>query len=131
MHHRLALLAHADIDRAILLHRRAQRGAHLEGVARADDHHVRERAQEGNVLAGVVRRTEARIGKAGADRDDGHGRFVVADVGADLFQAARGDERRDGVGDRPQAVHRHAGGDAHHVGFGHAAVEEARSDACP
>ena len=126
MHHRFALLAHADIDRAVLLHRRPQRGANLKGVARANHHHVRDRAQERNILAGMVCRAEARIGKAGADRDDGHGRFVIADIGADLFQTTRGHERGDGIGHRPQAVHRHAGGNAHHVGLRHAAIEEAR-----
>ncbi len=74
----------------------------------------------------MVRRAETGIGKTGADRDDGHRGLVIADVGADLLQAARRHEGRDGVGDGTQAVHRHAGGDPHHVGFGDAAIEEAR-----
>ena len=122
---RLALLAHADVDRLVLFHDGAQRAAHLEGVARADHHHVGERAQERNVLAGMVGRTEPRIGQAGADRDDGDRHVVIADIGADLFEAARRHERGDRVGDRPQPRHRHAGRDAHHVLLGDAAIEEA------
>ena len=76
-------------------------------------------------------RAEAGIGEARADSDDGDGRLVIADVGADLLEAARRDEGRDGVGDRAQAVHGHAGGNPHHVGFRHAAVEEARLGAWP
>jgi hypothetical protein len=50
--------------------------------------------------------------------------MMVTKVEADLFYNAIGKERRDRVTNRPQAARRHSGGNAHHVGFGHAAVEE-------
>ena len=74
----------------------------------------------------MMRRAKAGIGEAGTDRNDRHRGLVIANISSDLFEAAGRHERRDGVGDRAQAVHRHARGHTHHVGFRHAAIEEAR-----
>ena len=78
-----------------------------------------------------MRAPEVGVGQPAADADDHHRHVVVADVDADLLEAARRGERRDRVDERPQAAHRHAGGDAHHVRLGHAAVEEARPGTRP
>src|ERR1700738_3099404 len=53
-----------------------------------------------DILAGMMRRTKAGIGEAGTDRNNRHGGFVIANVGADLFKAARRHEWRDGVCNR-------------------------------
>src|SRR4051812_4130548 len=73
----------------------------------------------------MMRRAKVCIREAGTRAHDDHRRLVVADVDADLLEAARGREWGNGVDDGPQPGKRHAGGDTHHVGLGDAAVEKA------
>ncbi len=122
---RLALFPEADIGRPVLLQHGPHGSPHLERVARTDHHQVGDGTQERDVLAGMVRRAETRVGQTRTDRHDRDRRLVVAGVGADLLQAAGRDERRDGVGERAESRHRQAGGDAHHVLLGDTAVEKA------
>ena len=87
MNDRLALLAEPQVDGAVVLQRGPQRQAGLDRVAGTDDRHVRQRPQQRDVLAGMMRRAQRRVGQAGADADDDDRHVVVADVDADLFQA--------------------------------------------
>src|SRR6187200_3169254 len=61
MNLRLALLSHAEIHGFVLLHGCAKGRTHFPGIARAYDDHVRERTEEGDVLAGVMRGTESGV----------------------------------------------------------------------
>ena len=65
---------------------------------------------------------EGAVADAAADDDDLDVGVVIADVVADLLEAAQRREVRDRVGDRDVALHRDAAGDARHVLLGDADV---------
>ncbi|MPM49287.1 hypothetical protein SDC9_96016 [bioreactor metagenome] len=72
----------------------------------------------------MVGNAQRAIGHAAADDDDFDIGMVIADVVANLFQAAQCRKIRNRIGDRDVARHRHAAGDTGHVLFGDAAVDE-------
>lgn len=72
----------------------------------------------------MVGASQRGVGKSCTCAYDENRDVVVGDVIADLFQAARGVERRDGIGNRSQAAHRHSGCHAGHIRFRDAAVEK-------
>jgi len=77
---------------------------------------------DGDVLGCLMRHTQRPIGQAAADDHDLDVGVVIADVVADLLQAAERGKVGDAVRDRDVAFHRHATGHTGHVLLGHAAV---------
>jgi hypothetical protein len=120
-----ALLTDAHVDGSVVLQRGAQRAAYFVRISGCNHAHVGQRSQQRDVFTRMMRGAQRGVRQAGPDADDNHRYLVIAHVDADLFQAARGHERGDGVDHRSQAVQSHASRDSHHVGFGHAAVHEA------
>ena len=124
VHQGLVLLAEAHVDRGRPLDRGREEGADLEGVAWRQNRHPGERAERGDVLESVVGRPQRGIGETRPDPDDHHGSPVVAEVDAHLLQHLEADEGGDAVDHGPEPRERHPRGHPHHVGLGHAAVEE-------
>jgi len=72
----------------------------------------------------MMRETNWPVAHASANTDDLHVGAVVANVVADLFQAAQGGETADRVGKNRVALERKAGSQARHVLLRDAHIEE-------
>ena len=68
--------------------------------------------------------TVGRDGEAGVRAVHVDGVVRVGTREEDLVERTTRDERREGVDERDVALGRHAGGNAHHVGLGDAALDE-------
>lgn len=68
--------------------------------------------------------TKFSIREARPRADNGYRSMVIAHADADLFETAGRGERGNGIDDRAQSGQCHAGGHAHHVRLGYAAVEK-------
>ena len=121
---RLTLFSDADVDRPGIIQGGMKRRAQFFLVPWREDSQTRDQAQHTHFFDRVMRGSERRIGKSGTGADKNDTLMMVTKVEADLLDDAIGEERGDGVADWTQSARRHAGGNAHHVGFGHAAVEE-------
>ena len=118
--------AEADVDRA----RRSSAAARtarqaLVRIGRRQDRHAGNRAQQRDVLDGVMRRAPRPRFEAGERGDELHVVAVVGAVVADLLEAAHADERRHAEHERQLAGMREAGGDADEVLLADADVEVA------
>ena len=71
-----------------------------------------------------MRKTHSTITHAAADADDLDVRAVIANVVADLLQAAQCRKVADGVGENRVAFHRQPGRQTGHILLRHADVEE-------
>ena len=96
---RLARLAEAEVARPGVRDDGARRRPRLDRVARRHHHHARQHAHDAEVLGGVVRGAQGAVGEAAADRHDLDVGLVVADVVADLLEAAQRREVGDRVGE--------------------------------
>jgi hypothetical protein len=124
MDQRLSLLTHSEIDRPVLRQGGAKSRAHFPRIARAADDHARQGTEKCDVLAGVMSGPQASVGKSSAYCHDNYRRLVVAYIDAYLFEAARGDEGRNRVGNRAETREREPCRNSDHVLLGHATVEK-------
>src|SRR6266516_1943228 len=120
----LTRLAEAQVARSFERDHRARRETRLHGVSRRDHGHVGQRAHDRNVLGCVMRHTEIAVGETASNRNDLDVRPVVADVVANLFEAAQRAEVADRVGEDDLAGKGHARREADHVLLRHARVDE-------
>ncbi len=102
----------------------ADGGRGLQRVAGGNDLDLRQAAEDRQVLGGVMAHAQRAVGEAPAHRRDHHVGLVIADVVADLLQAAERGEVADRVGEDDAAGQGHAGRHARHVLLGHAGVEK-------
>ena len=98
---------------------------HVGGIAGREHGHARQDAHEREVLDRVVRGPEVAVGQPAADAHELHVGLGHRDVDADLVVRARGDERRDRVGEGHLPGVGEAGGEADEVLLGDADVEVA------
>ena len=107
-----------------LLDRPAHERARLLRVRRLRDRHARQRAEQRDVADALV-----RLSRAGGDQPRVVQRVddlrPLARLVVDLLVRARGEERRERVDDREEAVAGEAGRGRDHVLLGDAALEEA------
>src|SRR5712692_951509 len=120
----LAGLAEPEVGRPVERDDRPGRQPRLDGIARRDHRHVRQRPHDRHILRCVVRDAQVAVREAAPDRDHLHVGAVIADVIADLLQAAQRAEVADRVREDDLAAQRHADGEADHVLLGHAGVDE-------
>ena len=95
-------------------------GGGLQRVAGGNHLDLRQAAEDRQVLGGVMAHAQRPVGEAPAHGRDHHVGLVIADVVADLLQAAERGEVADRVGEDDAAGQGHAGGHARHVLLGHA-----------
>ena len=93
-------------------------------VAGVDHHHVGKHLHEAEVLHHLVGGAVLAHGDAGVGGSDFHIEVGVGGHHADLVIDAAGDETREGTGERHFAAEGEAGGDADHVGFRDAGLDE-------
>ena len=97
---------------------------HLHGVSDVEDAGVRNRAHDGDVLEGGVGATVGSDGETGVGAVHVDGVVSIGAREENLVERTTRDERREGVDERDVALGGHAGGNAHHVGLGDAALDE-------
>src|SRR5260370_35468491 len=83
-------------------------------IAWRENQHVGQRAEDGEILGGVMREPDWSVAHATADAHDLHVRAVVADVVSDLLQAAQGGEVAKGGHETRGPLQRKAGSGAGH-----------------
>ena len=117
--------AKAQIDRANIGRRRADRRSGLDVVGRVDDDHARDGAHQGNVLTALMGCAVFSNRNTRMGRTDFDVQVRVTDRVAHLLKGAAGGEHRKGAGKRDHARRGKARCYAHHVALGDAAVDEA------
>ena len=116
--------AKAKVDRTLHLIGGADSSACFHVVGGADDGHAGQAAHEGEVLAALVRSAVLTDGDAAVGSADLHVQVGVGHV-ADLLKGTARSEHRKAGHEGNIAHGGQAGGDAHHVGLGDAAVKVA------
>ena len=93
-------------------------------VAGVDHHHVREHLHQAEVLHHLVGGAVLAHGDTGVGGGDFHVKVGVGGHHTDLVIDAAGDETCEGAGERHFAAEGETGGDADHVGFRDAGLDE-------
>ena len=117
--------AKAKVDRTLHLVGGADSSACFHVVGGADDGHAGQAAHEGKVLAALVGSAVLTDGDAAVGSADLHVQVGVGHGVADLLKGTARSEHRKAGHEGNIAHGGQAGGDAHHVGLGDAAVKVA------
>ena len=124
-HDGVPAFAEPDIHGAVPVERLRHQALHFLRIARCDDGHPRQGAEDRDVLDGLMRRAERGIHHATAAADEPDVGVVQAKIQTDLLVAAAREERGDGVDVNHLALQRQARSHRDEVRLAHAFHEEA------
>ncbi len=122
MNRGLPLLPQSQIDRPLLAQGFSQSKPNLCGVPGAENGHVGKGSKKGYVFEGVMCSPQACIGEASSNPHKKGWKIMVADVNLNLFKAAGGKERDDGIENRIQSREGQPRSHPDHVGLRHTTV---------
>ena len=103
-----------EISRPASLQKLKNQRLGLDWICWAGDGHVREHRHDAQILDPVMGISLCAIRQPAAHRDDRHRQVVIANVIAQLFEAAQRREVRDRINHHPAARERKTGSDTHH-----------------
>ena len=84
--------------------------------------HPRNQAQHSQFLTRVVGSPERSVRKTAPCPYQNHRKVVIPQIDPDLLHCTVREERRNGVTDRPQSLHRHSRRHPDHVGLSHPTI---------